>query len=125
MDNIVSQSSSMIDRPHTAISTWVARDPNGHPFQSIIGLSYPNKIAPNGAAVIFAAPIGPTACEGGSVQIYPTAQPCSIVQAGLLKNGHTLASIQALPVVETGDGARSVLMPTAGSGCVIVTVRPR
>jgi hypothetical protein len=122
MDNILAQSSSVIDSAHTAISTWVSTAPNDNAFQSIIGLSYPNKGAPNAAAVIFAAPLGPGKCQGETVQIYPTALPCSAVQASLIKEGRTLATLQALPVVETKGGGRDVLMPTAGGGCVIVAI---
>jgi hypothetical protein len=120
MDTILNQSSSVIDSAHTAISTWVTSAPNDNAFQSIIGLSYPNKAAPNAAAVIFAAPVGPGRCEGQTVQIYPTAQPCSLVQANLIKEGHTIATLQALPVVETKTGGRDILLPSAGGGCVIV-----
>jgi hypothetical protein len=120
MDTIINQSSSVIDSAHTAISTWVSSAPNDNAFQSIVGLSYPNKMAPNAASIIFAAPVGPGRCEGETVQIYPTAQPCSVVQANLIKEGHTIATLQALPVVETKTGGRDILLPSAGGGCVIV-----
>jgi hypothetical protein len=120
MDTIINQSSSVIDSAHTAISTWVSSAPNDNAFQSIVGLSYPNKLAPNAASIIFAAPVGPGRCEGETVQIYPTAQPCSVVQANLIKEGHTIATLQALPVVETKTGGRDILLPSAGGGCVIV-----
>jgi hypothetical protein len=116
MDNILAQSASVIDTAHTAISTWVSAAPNDNVFQSILGLSYPNKGAPNAAAVIFAAPLGPGKCQGQTVQIYPTAQPCSAVQASLIKEGRTIATLQALPVVEAKGGVRDLLLPTAGGG---------
>ena len=68
MDTILNQSSSVIDSAHTAISTWVSSAPNDNAFQSIVGLSYPNKMAPNAASIIFAAPVGPGRCEGETVQ---------------------------------------------------------
>jgi hypothetical protein len=122
MDTIINQASSVIDTTHTAISTWVTSAPNDNAFQSTVGLSYPNKSAPNAAAILFAAPVGPGRCEGETVQIYPTAQACSLVQANLIKEGHTLATLQALPVVETKTGARDILLPSAGGGCVIVAI---
>ena len=125
MDNIVTQAGSVIDRPHTAISTWVSQNANAHAFQSLIGLSYPNKTAPNGAAVIVAAPVASNQCEGASIQVYPTSQSCSVIQAALIKTGRTIATLQGLPVVETQDNARNMLMPTSGAGCVVVTVRIR
>jgi hypothetical protein len=122
MDNILAQSASVIDSAHTAISVWVSAAPNDNAFESIVGLSYQNKGAPNAAAVLFAAPLGPGKCEGQTVQVYPTAQPCSAVQASLIKEGRTVATLQALPVVETKGGVRNLLLPTAGGGCVIVAV---
>ena len=122
MDTIISQASSVIDTAHTAISTWVTSAPNDNAFQSTVGLSYPNKSAPNAAAIIFAAPVGPSRCEGETVQVYPTAQACSIVQANLIKQGRTLATLQALPLVETKTGAREILLPSAGGGCVVVSI---
>ncbi len=122
MDNILAQSASVIYTAHTAISTWVSAAPNDNVFQSIVGLSYPNKGAPNAAAVIFAAPLGPGKCQGQTVQIYPTAQPCSAVQASLIKEGRTIGTLQALPVVEGKGGVRDLLLPTAGGGCVIVAI---
>lgn len=125
MDRILAQSHEIIDRPHTAISTWNQAAPNEHPFQSVIGLTYPSKVAPNGIAVIFAAPLAGDKCEGGSVQVIPTAQPCSTVQARLITVGRTIGMLQAMPVVETRDGSREILVPGAAGGCVIVTARHR
>jgi hypothetical protein len=125
MDTIVGESAAVIDSAHTAISSWNAAAPNDNPFVSIIGLSYANKAAPNGAAIILAAPIGAARCAGETVQIYPFAQSCSATQASLIKEGHTVATLRALPVVETKAGVRNVLIPTAGGGCVLVAVTLR
>src|SRR5436190_15447981 len=115
----------VIDAPHTAISSWSTAAPNENVFVSIVGLNYANKATPNGAAILFAAPLGSGKCEGGTVQIYPFAQSCSALQASLIKEGHTIATLRALPVVETKNGYRDVLIPTAGGGCVLVSVGMR
>jgi hypothetical protein len=122
MDTILGESATVIDSQHAAISTWAKLAPNESVFQSIIGLSYANKAAPNGAAVILAAPVGPSKCEGLTVQIYPFAQTCSAIQATLVKDGHTIATLTSLPVVQTKNGFRDILLPTAGGGCVVVAV---
>ena len=122
MDKIVALSGRVIDRPHQAVSSWVQAAPNDHVFQSIVGLTYPNKGAPNGAAIVLAAPLGTAKCEGETVQIYPTTSSCTAVQATLVKNGRTLTTLQSLPLLETKDGNRNLLMPTAGGGCVIVSI---
>ena len=123
MDNLVTQSAQTIDRPHQAISTWVTEAPNDNLFSSIVGMAYTNPLTPNGLAVLLAAPVGPGKCEGQSVQVYPTSQDCVKVQANLLRNGRTVASLGSLPVVQSANGRRDILMPTAGNGCVVVSVR--
>ena len=125
MDTIVAESATVIDAPHTAISSWSTAAPNENVFVSIVGLNYANKATPNGAAILFAAPLGSGKCEGGTVQIYPFGQSCSALQASLIKEGHTIATLRALPVVETKNGYRDVLIPTAGGGCVLVSVGMR
>jgi hypothetical protein len=61
-------------------------------------------------------------CEGASVQVYPIAKPCSAIQAELIKEGRTTAMLRSLPVVETKSGSRTLLIPSAGGGCVVVAV---
>jgi hypothetical protein len=125
MDTIVTESAAVIDSAHTAISSWNTAAPNDHEFVSIVGMSYPNKAAPNAAAVIVAAPGGNAKCQGATVQIYPVARSCSAIQAELIKEGHTIAVLRALPVVETKAGARDLLIPTSGGGCAVVAVVAR
>jgi hypothetical protein len=61
-------------------------------------------------------------CEGETVQIYPSAKPCSALQVSLIKQGRTVAMLRDLPVIETKVGIRNLLIPTAGAGCVLVAV---
>ena len=122
MDTIVGTSAAVIDSSHTAISSWHTAAPDDHVFLSIVGLHYANKEAPSAAAVILAAPVGPRQCDGATVQVVPVARPCSAVQAGLINQGHTVAMLGALPVVETKTGYRDLLLPSAGGGCVVVSV---
>ena len=125
MDTIVAESAAVIDSAHTAISSWSTAAPDDNAFVSIAGLSYANKAAPNAAAVIVAAPAGGGKCHGATVQIYPVARSCSAIQAELIKEGHTVAVLRALPVVETKTGTRDVLIPTSGGGCAVVGVGVR
>jgi hypothetical protein len=126
MDTIVAESASVIDAPHTAISSWSTTAPNDNVFLSVVGLNYPNnKAVPNGAAILFAAPLAGGKCEGSTVQVYPFGQSCSALQASLIKEGRTIATLRALPVVETKLGYRDVLIPTAGGGCVLVSIGMR
>ena len=122
IDTIIKQSAAVVDAPHTAVSSWVTAAPDQNLFVSIVGLSYKDQVAPNGAAVILAAPMAPGKCEGGTVQVLPTARSCTVVQASLLKEGRTIAVASGLPIVETKAGLRVILLPTTGGGCTIVAV---
>ncbi|MGH7028950.1 MAG: hypothetical protein ACREE9_21845, partial [Stellaceae bacterium] len=122
MDTIVRQSAAAIDGPHAAISSWTSAAPNRNLFVSMVGLSYKSPVAPNGAAVMLAAPLGPGRCEGEIVQIVPSARSCSVIQASLVKAGRTIAMLRGLAVVQTNLGARDLLMPTVGGGCTLVAV---
>jgi hypothetical protein len=122
MDTIVRQSAAAIDGPHAAVSSWTNAAPNQNLFVSMVALNYKSPLAPNAAAVILAAPVGPNRCEGEVVQVIPSARPCSVVQALLVKTGRTIAMLQGLAVVQTQFGVRNLLMPTAGGGCTLVAV---
>ena len=122
MDTVVRQSAATIAGPHAAISSWTNAAPDQNLFVSMLGLSYKSPIAPNAAAVLLAAPLGPGRCEGAVVQIVPSARPCSVIQASLVKSGKTIAMLEGLPVVQTAAGVRNLLLPTAGGGCTLVAV---
>ncbi|HEY3912314.1 MAG TPA: hypothetical protein VGM07_20870 [Stellaceae bacterium] len=122
MDTVVRQSAAAIDGPHEAISSWTSGAPNQNLFVSIVGLSYKSPVAPNGAAVMLAAPVGPRKCEGAVVQIVPSARACSVIQASLVKAGRTIAMLRGLAIVQTNLGVRDILMPTVGGGCTLVAV---
>ena len=122
MDTIIRQSGAIIDGPHQAVSSWTPAAPNRNLFVSMLGLSYRSTTAPNGAAVLLAAPLGPGRCEGAVVQIVPSARPCSVIQASLVRAGRTIAMLQGLAVVQTNLGIRDLLMPTVGGGCTLVAV---
>ncbi|SEE57161.1 hypothetical protein SAMN05444161_6219 [Rhizobiales bacterium GAS191] len=119
MDMVATESGSVVDGAYAAISTWVTSAPNDNLFQSILGLSYSNQAIPNGAAVLLAAPTGSNTCHGQIVQVYPVARPCTALQPEL---GNTIAVLRSIPMIETKTGARSLLMPTLGNGCVVVTI---
>src|SRR5262249_23751688 len=96
MDTIVRQSAAVIDAPHAAVSSWTSAAPDQNLFVSMVGLKYKSPVAPNAAAVIVAAPVGPNRCQGEVVQVIPSARSCSVIQASLVKTGRTIATLQGL-----------------------------
>jgi hypothetical protein len=122
LDGIARAANGTIDTQHAAMSQWFTGAADSHLFQSIVSLAYPNKIAPHAAAVLLAAPTQGQSCDTSTVQIFPTARPCNAVLADLLKTGKVIADLAGMPVSQTPNGARQLLMPTAGNGCVMIVV---
>jgi hypothetical protein len=115
-------SANAIDADHDAFSTWSTGAPNDHLFQSIALMRYDNKIAPRSASVLLVTPNAANACEGGSVQVVPSARSCADIQAQLMQGGKTLASLTGLPLIENVAGIRQILLPSPGNGCVMISV---
>jgi hypothetical protein len=122
LDGIARAANGTIDTQHAAMSQWFTGAADSHLFESIVSLAYPNKIAPHAAAVLLAAPTQGQSCDTSTVQIFPTARPCNAVLADLLKDGKVIADLAGMPVSQTPNGARQLLMPTAGNGCVMIVV---
>ncbi len=122
LDGIARAANGTIDTQHAAMSQWFTGAADSHLFESIVSLAYPNKIAPHAAAVLLAAPTQGQSCDTSTVQIFPTARPCNAVLADLLKTGKVIADLAGMPVSQTPNGARQLLMPTAGNGCVMIVV---
>ncbi len=122
LDGIARAANGTIDTQHAAMSQWFTGAADSHLFESIVSLAYPNKIAPHAAAVLLAAPTQGQSCDTSTVQIFPTARPCNAVLADLLKTGKVIADLAGMPVSQTPTGARQILMPTAGNGCVMIVV---
>jgi len=122
LDGIARAANGTIDTQHAAMSQWHTSAADSHLFESIISLAYPNRVAPHAAVVLLAAPTQAQSCDTSTVQIFPTARPCNAVLADLLKDGKVIADLAGMPVSQTPNGARQLLMPTAGNGCVMVVV---
>ena len=115
-------SAATVDAPHKAHSTWVTSDPDSHVFQSIVGLDYRNKTAPNAASIISATPTPGRGCDTTTVQVYPTARSCPQLRAELLKDGSLTVELSGMPLVRSASGFQHLLLPAPGNGCVIVAV---
>ena len=122
LDGIARAANGTIDTEHTAMSQWFTGAADSHMFQSIVSLAYPNRIAPRAAAILLAAPTPAQNCDTSTVQVFPTARPCNVVEADLLKDGKVIADLAGLPVTQSPNGARQILLPTAGNGCVMIVV---
>jgi hypothetical protein len=122
LDGLARAANSTIDTQHTAMSQWFSGAPDSHAFQSIVTLAYPTKVAPHAAAILTAAPNGAKSCDMSTVEIFPTTRPCNEILGDLLKKGKVVADLSGLPITQSEDGTRQLVMPTAGNGCVLVAV---
>ena len=110
------------DTGSEALSAWSPGAPDAHAFQSIALIRYPDAAAPRSAAVLLAVPTAANGCEGGAVQVVPSARSCAAIQAQLMQGGKELASLTGLPVIENATGMRQILLPAPGNGCVMISV---
>jgi hypothetical protein len=122
LDGVARAANGTIDTRHAAMSNWFTGAADSHVFESIVSLAYPNAVSPRAVAILLAAPTQPQSCDTSTVQIFPTARPCNVVLADLLKEGKVIADLDGMPVSQSPNGARQILMPTAGNGCVMIVV---
>ncbi|WP_294540000.1 hypothetical protein [uncultured Rhodoblastus sp.] len=122
LDGLVRAANATIDAPHTAMSNWYTGAADSHVFESIVSLTYPNKVAPRAAVVLLGSPTSNHGCDTSYIQVFPTARPCNEIQGDLLKEGKVAANLSGLAVTVGGNGARQLLLPAPGNGCVIVVV---
>jgi hypothetical protein len=122
LDGVARAANGTIDTRHAAMSNWFTGAADSHVFESIVSLAYPNAVSPRAVAILLAAPTQAQSCDTSTVQIFPTARPCNVVLADLLKEGKVIADLDGMPVSQSPNGARQILMPTAGNGCVMIVV---
>jgi hypothetical protein len=122
LDGLVRSANATIDTTHSAASQWYAGAADSHVFESIVSFTYPNRVAPRAIAVLFGAPTAAHDCDTSYVQVFPTARACNEIEGDLLKQGKVVANLSGLPVTVDAAGARQLLLPTPGNGCVVVGV---
>jgi hypothetical protein len=122
LDGLVRSANVTIDTTHTAMSQWFNGAADSHVFESIVSLAYPNRVAPRAVAVLFGAPTAAHNCDTSYVQVFPTARACNDIEGDLLKQGKVVANLSGVPVTVDAAGARQLLLPTPGNGCVVVAV---
>lgn len=123
LGTIAAASKLTIDSNYTALSTWNKAMPDGHMFQSVVGLNYTNTVAPKAVAVLVASPSAVHMCDATTIQVQPSALPCAALQGNLMKEkNNRLVQLANMALVDSDTTRRYVLMPTNTNGCVIVVV---
>ena len=106
-----------------ATTSWSDKDPASHSISSIVGMRFDTgQLKGSGASFVFSAPTpAKDGCEGTFVRVVPVAQDCSSFAATLPKESTLGPSLQGLPVITLPSGVQTVLIPSAGNGCVVLT----
>ena len=76
----------------------------------------------SGVSFVFSAPTpAKGGCEGTFVRVVPVVQDCNAFAATLPKDGEVGPSLQGIAVITLPNGLETLLMPSAGNGCVVLT----
>ena len=106
-----------------ATTSWSEKDSNDHSIFSIVGMSFnSDQFRGNGASIIFSAPTpAKGGCEGSFVRVVPVGVDCNTFAGTLPKESKLGPSLQGLPVITLPSGVQTILLPSAGNGCVVLT----
>ena len=106
---------------YAAATTWNVKQPDSRISIAMIAQKFgKSAAAPLGISSVFSAPNADGKCDGAGVQVIPTTLACSAVQTQILVKGKQIADLASIPMLQDGNNARIMLLPSAGNGCVIV-----
>lgn len=117
----IEKASSVIAAPHSGFSRWNRSAPNGYMFHGIAVEAFPSPLAPRAASVVLAAPAA-EGCDAATVQAIPTARPCTDIAKEVSTAGPLIGALAGLALYQGGANSQWLLMPTAGNGCMILSV---
>lgn len=106
-----------------ATTSWSEKDANDHSIFSVVGMSFnSDQFRGSGASVVYSAPTpAKGGCEGSFVRVVPVGVDCNTFAGTLPKDSKLGPSLQGLPVITLPSGVQTILLPSAGNGCVIMT----
>jgi hypothetical protein len=114
---------TMFGTEYAAASTWNSKQPDNRFSVSMIGQKLaPNAGATNGISGVFSAPTANGKCDAAAVQIIPTQDPCSKIQAQVLEKGKLLGDLAGIPILQNAANAQVMLIPAPSNSCVVVAL---
>lgn len=114
---------TMFGTEYAAASTWHSKQPDSRFSVSMIGQRLqPESGATNGISGVFSAPTSNGKCDAAAVQIIPTQDPCSKIQAQVMEKGKLLGDLAGIPILQNAANAQVMLIPAAANGCVVVAL---
>lgn len=109
---------------YTAVSTWNQGAPNDRLFNSIVGQSNDNKVAPKAVSVVVTSPGAQRKCDATAVEVHPSALSCPDIERTLAQDKREQrVTLSGIPLLQTDPSLRYVLLPAPANGCVVVGVR--
>jgi hypothetical protein len=114
---------TMFGTEYAAASTWNSKQPDNRFSVSMIGQKLaPNAGATNGISGVFSSPTANGKCDAAAVQIIPTQDACSKIQAQVLEKGKLLGDLAGIPILQNAANAQVMLIPAASNSCVVVAL---
>jgi hypothetical protein len=114
---------TMFGTEYAAASTWNSKQPDNRFSVSMIGQKLaPNAGATNGISGVFSSPTANGKCDAAAVQIIPTQEACSKIQAQVLEKGKLLGDLAGIPILQNAANAQVMLIPAAANSCVVVAL---
>ena len=114
---------TMFGTEYAAASTWHSKQPDSRFSVSMIGQRLqPDSGATNGISGVFSAPTKDGKCDAAAVQIIPTQDACSKIQAQVMEKGKLLGDLAGIPILQNAANAQVMLIPAAANGCVVVAL---
>ncbi len=106
-----------------ATTSWSDKDASQHSISSVVGMNFNTAtLKGSGASFVFSVPTAAQGgCEGTFVRVVPVTQDCNAFASTLPKDSEVGPSLQGIPVITLPNGLQTLLMPSAGNGCVVVT----
>ncbi len=114
---------TMFGTEYAAASTWHSKQPDSRFSVSMIGQRLqPDSGATNGISGVFSAPTKDGKCDAAALQIIPTQDACSKIQAQVMEKGKLLGDLAGIPILQNAANAQVMLIPAAANGCVVVAL---
>lgn len=106
-----------------ASTTWSEKNPANHSISSVVGMSFDTgQMKGSGVSFVFSAPTPEKGgCEGNFVRVVPIAQDCNSFASTLPNGSKAGQPLQGIPVIILPSGLQTLLISTAGNGCVVMT----
>jgi hypothetical protein len=113
-----------VDAAHKTVSLWNKETPTQRSFTALNFLGYDNqKTAPRALSFFAVTPTSGNHCDSNNFRIQPSSLSCSEIAANLSrqKNPDPTTIGDSLLYPPNAAGQRIILMPTATTGCVVVS----